>query len=181
MNTRDERQKTVGEWCAAAFGVAHASSVPQRALRLLEEAIEAFQVGADQVPRVGCCTPQLCATCGPDCGGRQAAAGVAHKLVDYVFSRPVGELGQELGGIGVTLLALANAAGLSADAEEAKETARVLSKPLEHFAARNLAKNEAGFNVTAPEMQAIWDGKGTEEEKVQASVDLLREKFGKNP
>jgi NTP pyrophosphatase (non-canonical NTP hydrolase) len=120
---RNHRQKIVAEWCAAAFGSDHASSVEQRAVRLLEESIEALQAA----------------------GGSPV---MAHKLVDFVFARPVGELGQELGGIGVTLLALANAAGLSADQEESKEVARVLSKPLEHFAKRNALKDAAGFNVS---------------------------------
>lgn len=29
------------------------------------------------LPRKGCCTPTLCATCGPACGGRQAAGQLA--------------------------------------------------------------------------------------------------------
>ncbi len=119
---RDERQATVAKWCAEAFGQDHASSLPQRGLRLLEEALEAAQ-----------------------------AAGVplaqAHHVVDYVYGRPVGELQQELGGIGVTVLALAAAAGLSAEEAEAREVARVLSKPIEHFRRRNIEKNEAGLEA----------------------------------
>jgi hypothetical protein len=120
---RDDRQKAIVDWGVAAFGIEHMTSLPQRALRFLEEAIEAYQAaGAD--------------------------AAMAHKLVDFVFSRPPGEIGQELGGCGVTLLALANAAGLSADSEEAREVARVLAKPPSHFAERNRQKNDAGVDVT---------------------------------
>lgn len=72
---------------------------------------------------------------------------MVHKLVDHVFDRPPGNLAQEIGGSGITLLCLAQAAGLSADIEEARELKRVLKKPLAHFAARNEAKNAAGFNV----------------------------------
>ena len=122
---RVERQKIVAQWCTAAFGHEHTTSIPQRAVRLLEEAIEAYQAAGGSVE-------------------------MAHSLIDYIFARPVGELAQELGGIGVTLLALANAAGLSADDEEAKEVDRVLSKPLEHFTARNRVKDEAGFVVKKP-------------------------------
>jgi hypothetical protein len=125
MTTRDDRQKQVGEWCAAAFGEAHATNIAQRGVRLLEEAIEAYQ----------------------SCGGR---ADMAHHLVDFIFERPTGALSQELGGVGLTLLALAHAASLSADDEEARELARVLSKPLAEFKARNQAKNDAGFNVVPP-------------------------------
>jgi len=121
---RDERQCKVSEWCAAAFGADHANSVPQRAVRLLEEAIEAYQAaGADPV--------------------------MAHKLIDFVFSRPAGSLAQEIGDVGLTLLAIAAAAGASADTEEAREFASVLAKPLAHFTARNKSKNDAGFDVTS--------------------------------
>ena len=74
---------------------------------------------------------------------------MAHRLVDYVFSRPVGVLHQELGGVGVCILALAAAAGLSADEEERREVERVLAKPLDHFRQRNAAKNAAGFLAVA--------------------------------
>jgi NTP pyrophosphatase (non-canonical NTP hydrolase) len=69
-----------------------------------------------------------------------------HKLVDFVYDRPVGEIGNELGGLGVTMLALANAAGFDADAAEAKEVRHILSKPLAHYTKRNAAKNAAGFD-----------------------------------
>jgi hypothetical protein len=120
---RDDRQAKTADWCAAAFGEAHASSVPQRAVRFLEEAVELSQA------------------CGVD-------RAMAHQLVDYIFDRPPGEPFQELGGVGVTTLALANALGVSADQAEAAEVARVLAKPLKHFADRNAAKNAAGFDVT---------------------------------
>lgn len=122
---RDARQQIVADWCVASFGVGAASSLQQRAVRLLEEVIEAYQAtGADPA--------------------------MAHKLIDFVFSRPVGELSQEIGGVGLVLLSLANAAGVSADAEEAREVARVLAKPPSHWAARNANKNAAGFNTAIP-------------------------------
>lgn len=118
--TRDQRQQLVTEWSSHAFGHEQATDLKQRAVRLLEETIEAYQaVGADPA--------------------------MAHKLVDFVFARPAGELNQELGGIGVCVLALAAAAGFSADDEELREVTRVLAKPIDHFTARNAAKNAAGF------------------------------------
>ncbi len=117
---RDSRQEQVMAWAKAAFGEAQATGLAQRGLRLLEEAVEAFQAA----------------------GGDKAQG---HKLIDYVFDRKPGELGQELGGVGVCVLALAAAAGLSADEEERREVARVLAKPVAEFAARNQAKNDAGF------------------------------------
>jgi len=117
---RDERQARVVSWTREAFGAEQATSLPQRGVRLLEEALEAYQAA----------------------GGD---AATAHKLVDFVFSRPVGSLHQELGGVRVCVLALAAAAGLSAEAEEKREVERVFAKPIEHFRARNAAKNAAGF------------------------------------
>lgn len=119
---RDVRQRQIMNWAKAAFGVDEATALPQRGLRLLEEAIEAFQA----------------------CGGDEE---IAHKLVGYVFTRPKGEIGQELGGVAVTALILAEAAGLSAEEEECREVRRVLSKPTSHFTARNASKNAAGFKI----------------------------------
>jgi NTP pyrophosphatase (non-canonical NTP hydrolase) len=122
---RDQRQDMIANWAELAFGREEATGLPQRGLRLLEEAIEAFQAT----------------------GGDEA---IAHKLVAYVFARPPGTIGQELGGVAVTVLALAAAAGLSADEEECREIHRVLSKPLREFAERNANKNAAGFKIEAP-------------------------------
>lgn len=122
---RDGRQSNIHSWAKAAFGEREATSLPQRGLRLLEEATEAAQAtGVDEYK--------------------------AHDLVAYVFSRPVGQLNQELGGTAVCVLALAAAAGLSADDEEAREVYRVLSKPIKHFTKRNQAKNDAGFLAISP-------------------------------
>lgn len=117
---RGRRQQAVADWCVQAFGYEQATSLPQRGLRLAEEAIEAAQAAG---------TP----------------ASILHTLIDHVYSRPVGDLGQELGGVGVTLLALAHVARLDADQCEANEVNRVLELPLEHFAKRNAEKNALGF------------------------------------
>jgi NTP pyrophosphatase (non-canonical NTP hydrolase) len=133
---RDQRQATTAVWARGAFGEAEATSVPQRGLRLLEEAIEAFQA----------------------CGGDEA---MAHKLVAFVFARPPGMVGQELGGVAVTVLLLAAAAGLSADEEECREIHRVLSKPLREFTERNANKNAAGFLVELPRKNPCCGNTGT--------------------
>lgn len=117
---RDTRQAETHVWCIAAFGEDDACSIPRRGLRLAEEAIETAQA------------------CGCD-------AEMLHRLIDHIYAKPVGELPQELGGLGVTMLALAEAAGVSADEAERNEIARVRAKPLAHFAARNAAKKARGF------------------------------------
>lgn len=118
--SRGQRQLAIFELAKRAFAEAQATSLPQRGIRLLEEAVELFQA----------------------CGGDEDSA---LRLVRFVFARPPGEIGQELGGVGVTTLALAAAAGLSADEEERREFERVLSRDVEEFARRNQAKNDAGF------------------------------------
>jgi len=121
--SRITRQRRVNDWAVDAFGIQQAINPKQRALRLLEEAVEAYQaVGGDKV--------------------------LAHLTVDVMFDRPAGDPAQELGGVGVTLLALGASLGLSADLEESREIARVLSKPLSHWTARNAAKNAAGLDAT---------------------------------
>lgn len=126
---RMERQRAVYDWALRCFGEAHVNSLPQRALRLLEEAVEAYQ-----------------ATGGP----KEAA----DNCVNVVFSRPIGELYQELGGIGVTLLCLAQAAGLDANQAEHDEVKRVLSLPPEHFRKRNQEKNALGLNLAGDMAEA---------------------------
>lgn len=123
ISARLARQKVVYEWGIRCFGLAHMVSPAQRGLRFLEEAVELYQAA----------------------GG---TAETAHKLVDFIFAREPGEIGQEIGGVGVTLLAFAESVRLDADAEEAREVERVLSKSPEYFAARNAAKCAAGFDAT---------------------------------
>lgn len=147
---RTHRQKKVSAWAREAFGVEEAMSLPQRGLRLLEEAVEAFQ----------------------SCGGTEAKAV---ELVKFVFARPVGPLSGELGGVGVTLLALAAAAGLSADVAEEQEVQRVLSKPIAHFAERNRVKNEAGFRVVGVTVPAPREP--TDAERVAFGAYVEREVF----
>jgi len=121
QNPRDQRQLLVAEWVVKSFGSSSQYNHKHRGIRLLEEAIELYQaVGGD--------------------------AETAHRLVKHVFLGPPGKIGQEIGGVGMTLLSLADAVHLSADAEEAKELARVLEIPTEHFKKREKYKRDAGFD-----------------------------------
>lgn len=117
---RRDRQRLVAKWAIDTFGANEASSIKQRGVRFLEEAIEAYQAAG--------CDREM-----------------AHRLVDYIFHRPAGELWQEIGGAGLTLLLLADAAGIDADNMESAEVARVRAKSADHFRVRNQTKNDAGF------------------------------------
>lgn len=113
-------QQTVGQWCERCFGVERANNKRERALRVLEEAVELAQ-----------------------------AEGVtyeqAERQVRVTMSRPVGSAAQEVGGVGVTLLAYCCAAGLGAQIRIEQEVLRILAIAPEKFAARNQEKIDQGL------------------------------------
>ena len=101
---RERFQQGVDGWMDACFGEPIKSDHLERADRLTEEALELVQT----VPGF--------------------TADRAHALVDYVFGRPVGERGQEVGGTIVCLAALCNTFGLSIADEADRELARIWTK-----------------------------------------------------
>lgn len=141
---REQRQQVVVEWGARCFGVEHMADKIVRAARFFEEAAELVQA-------VG------------------LSRDHALRAFDHVYGRSAGEPWQEAGGVGVTLMALCNALGLSADDCEVKEIARCLSKSPESFAARNVAKIE---QVDAPALPAQLVG---ERIKPMATPESRRE------
>lgn len=123
--SRNIRQRGVFQWVRETFG--DPSTAPsERVKRVLEEAVELAQAeGMTQ--------------------------DHALAIVGYVFGKPKGDPAQEVGGLGVTLLAYCEARGLSADAEEAREFERVLAIDPAHFRARHNKKADAGIAVRAPD------------------------------
>jgi hypothetical protein len=97
-------QAGVADWMMACFGAEISEDRLERGDRFIEEALELAQT----VPGF--------------------TADRAHALVDYVFSRPVGEPHQEVGGVMVTLAALCNTCGMSIDESARRELARVWTK-----------------------------------------------------
>lgn len=93
-------QARVAAWLHDTFGMTIAEDGVERNHRFLEEALE------------------LCQACG--CTKEEA-----NQLVDYVFSRPVGEKGQEVGGVMVTLASLCFAQHLNMVREGENELTRV--------------------------------------------------------
>ena len=116
---RDELQQEAFEWARACFGD-RAMGLKERAMRVLEEAIELAQAEGIEIERV-------------------------RHLVDHVYAKPPGDAAQEVGGISVTLLCYCERKGIFADEQERKELNRVRSLPREHFAARHKAKGDAGI------------------------------------
>ncbi len=93
-------QIAVTLWMNRCFGESIAKDKDERNFRFLEEALELVQAGG--------CTQQD-----------------AHKLVDYVYGRPVGELEQEVGGVSITLAALCQAHRISWEASAEDEYKRI--------------------------------------------------------
>jgi hypothetical protein len=104
--SRESFQDRFTRWLVACFGAVIASDKAERNHRFLEESLELVQA----------------------CGCTQSEA---HQLVDYVFSRPVGQSGQEVGGVMTTLAGLCSAQGLNMDAEAETELARIWTKVVE--------------------------------------------------
>jgi len=112
-------QQEVVDWLTDALGAAATQNAPERALRTTEEAIELAQA------------------CGVD-------AESLHRLVDYVFARPVGNAAQEVAGTFLTLYSTAAALGVDAHQALRKELARVRDpKVMEKVRKRQAEKREA--------------------------------------
>lgn len=109
------------DWAVRCFGSRHVYSTNVRALRLVEEAIEAAQAAGVPESQV------------------LAAVGI-------VYQRKVGELYQEVGGVMLTAAVLMGIRGLDIDELFDMELRRVLSQPIDHFAQRNKEKNALGLS-----------------------------------
>ena len=99
ITPRRERQASVARWVSKLFGPAQAADVKGRATRMLEEAIEAAQAAGVSEDVVG-------------------------KLTRRVYDKPAGDLRQEIGQVGLTLLAFSAAAGFDADTLEDEQVVR---------------------------------------------------------
>lgn len=114
------RQHIIVKWGKRCFGKDQMADRLYRGLRFIEEALELCQA-------LGLSKEKVLA------------------VVEHVYSRPVGKVEQELGGVGVTWMTVAEACGVNAMACLDKEIYRVLQKTPEHFAERNQQKNDAGL------------------------------------
>jgi len=111
-------------WAEESFGPI-ARNRDERAARLAEEAMEVAQ--AEGVP-----------------------LETLKRIADRIYSRPVGELGQEVGGLGITLYALAANCGLNLFGEIEREWKRVLSKPRDWWQRKHAEKVAAGTADLTP-------------------------------
>lgn len=93
-------QERVAVWLDQVFDAEERANTKERSLRVVEEAIELAQA----------------------CGADEATV---HRLVEYIFERPVGEPAKELAGVMVTVYAAAESLGESADARFDEEMHRI--------------------------------------------------------
>jgi hypothetical protein len=113
-------QNRVHAWMLECFGQKIASDITERNHRFLEEALELVQ-------STGCTSTE------------------AHRLVDYVFGRAVGDPPQEVGGVRVTLAALCLAAGIDGEAAAETELARIVQpETIERIRAKQRRKPAVG-------------------------------------
>jgi len=121
--SRDRRQAEVAAWVERVFG-AESLATEERALRFVEEAVELAQATGLPAQRV-------------------------RAVAEHVYARPAGEVAREVGGVGVTLVALCAVLGVSAEDEEAAEVARVFAVDPEHMRERHERKVAVGIAVAA--------------------------------
>jgi hypothetical protein len=119
-----ERQSKVLAWAVENFGDI-AKNRDERAIRLAEEAIEVAQAEGVSLELI-------------------------HRVAERVYSRPVGEIGREIGGVAITLDALAENLGRNAYADGNVELTRILSKPKDWWQRKHQEKVEAGTADLSP-------------------------------
>lgn len=103
----------VSAWAKECFGSNYVEDTSERNLRFLEEAIELVQA----------------------CDFTQDEA---HRVVDYVYGRQSGEVGQEVGGVVLTLILLCKARGIQISVETEKELKRIESQKEEIISKQNM-------------------------------------------
>lgn len=111
------------DWAVRSFGADHVSDTKTRSIRSLEEAAEFCQAAG-------------------------APKELAIKVIETVYSRPVGKAEQELGGVLLTAAIVIESLGLDYDEILERELRRVLQKTPKHFAERNQEKIDLGLVAT---------------------------------
>ncbi|WP_019334989.1 hypothetical protein [Pseudomonas syringae] len=144
-------QARVEPWLLECFGATIAADRQERNHRFVEEALELAQA----------------------CG---TTVGEIYQLVDYVFSREIGDPAQEVGGVMVTLAALCLANNLNMHAAGDRELARIWQS-IERIRAKQAAKPALsplpgvypGREVTGPQLFAL----GAMNKALRASHQLI--------
>ena len=124
------RPKEILKWAVSNFGPV-AANRDERAARVAEEAIEIAHAEGVSVDALW-------------------------RIVGRVYSRPIGHIAQEIGGLGVTLEALAENVGLSTEIETEREFQRIIGLPKEWWEQRHAEKVAAG-TADLSEPKISWE------------------------
>lgn len=127
---RNRRQTQVLNWAKKAFGTPEATALFERALRMIEEAVEVYQWA--------CCAADV----DPD-----DAADRVLLTTRRVFAKQPGEPRREFGGLMVTVMCLAECHGISLSEAERDEFARVLSISPAQWRERHAKKHGEGITA----------------------------------
>jgi hypothetical protein len=121
MDTVDD-QKRVRRWLESRLGPNAANNPHERAMRMLEEALELAQsIGVDAIE--------------------------AELLLNHVYAKPPGDIQQELGGASTTLLACADGCGYILSELFHREMSRIESLPPQKFRLRQALNAELGIGA----------------------------------
>lgn len=119
-------QERVGAWMHEAFVSSLYSDIIERGDRLLEEVLELLQSKGYDPARVA-------------------------TLTEYVWGRPAGEPGQEVGGVMITLAGFCHIAKIDMHAEGEREMARIAQPEImAKIRAKQEAKNALHFDTPLP-------------------------------
>lgn len=80
-------------------------------------------------------------------------AATVHALVDHVYSRPVGRIEQEIGGVMVTIAVLCDSLGFSMNLCYETEGIRLLRMDTDELRRKNKVKEDAGFSNQPPALK----------------------------
>ncbi len=120
MDTQIDRPYRAYQWAIDTFGVAVATNPTERAMRLVEEAIElGHAMGLN--------------------------LAITTNIVRRVYSGEMGNVPREVGQVQMTLEVLAKSIGVDADAEATKEFQRVQGIPKSEWDRRHGAKVKLGI------------------------------------
>lgn len=122
----------MANWTATRFGAEVLASRRERAARVLEEAIELAQAEGLSIAK-------------------------CERILEVVYSKPVGDPSQEAAGVGTTLLAWAAATGVDLQATIQAEINRIHSLPVDHFRKKGIEKKALGVTGDEEPVHATCD------------------------
>lgn len=117
-----QRQAKILDWAKRCFGERVATNRAERAMRVLEEALELAQAEGVDIKH-------------------------ANLMMHHVYQKPVGKTAHEVAGVSVALEALAENLNLNVSGLTSIEVERITNVDPNHFRKRQMIKENAGVAV----------------------------------